>query len=133
MRWETLTPAWRAGAPVSARGPRAPARTGPPEPLDLAAELPRPLPVGVAARPAAGRAQPRHLGRRARELSAGPEETQRPHQWHELLDARHEGGPRVGIGRGALAVLLEGPAEVKQHAERLRRVEVVVHRRLEPP
>src|SRR3989442_4635218 len=169
VRYETLTPARRARATTSARGPVAPARTAissvlrppplrsastgfrpkrtslngaesvgpawrvldrPSKLVDRVTQLVGAPPVTPLACLAALADETVDLGRRARGVQAPREETQRTAQALQLLDPGVERLLMIGRLR-ALEMPIEGAREVEQGAERLRGIEVVVHRRVE--
>src|SRR5206468_12233945 len=100
------------------------------QPRDRVAQLIRALEVAPRTRLDARGHQALDLGRRTFRRSAAAEEPEHARQLHELVHARHERAGRRSRGT-AVARIGQRPHQVEERGERLRRVEVVVHRPLE--
>src|SRR4029453_14549451 len=102
-------------------------RGGPAEPSDLIADLVPPLEIATRPRLAARGEQLLDFRRRAVRRRAASEEPEHARELHQLIHA----GDESRAGAAPVAGFGQRPAEVEENAQRLRRVEVVVHRPLE--
>src|SRR5262249_2376848 len=100
----------------------------PAEPRDLVADLVATLEVASRPRVAARGEELLHLSRRPIRCGLAREEPEHATELDQLVDAGHERASGLGA---AIARVGQGASEVEEHAERLRGVEVVVHRALE--